>query len=84
MRDDTPTRRTRRIDTTLGWSPSCAHGGEPVPCTVLDPFAGAGTTMLAAGRLGRDSIGIELSADYIALARARLLDAAPLLAQEAQ
>lgn len=42
---------------------------------VLDPFAGTGTTMLAAERLGRDSIGIELNADYIRAAEARLKEA---------
>jgi DNA modification methylase len=58
---------------TIGWA-------EPQPCVVLDPFMGAGTTALAAERLGRNSIGIELSADYIRLAEARLKDDAPLTA----
>lgn len=48
--------------------------------TVLDPFMGAGTTALAAERLGRNSIGIELSPDYIRLAEGRLKDDAPMLA----
>jgi site-specific DNA-methyltransferase (adenine-specific) len=39
---------------------------------VLDAFAGSGTTLAVAQRLGRRSIGIELSADYIELARRRL------------
>ena len=47
--------------------------GRPVPCTVLDPFFGAGTTGLVSSRLGRDCVGIELSADYAAMARSRLL-----------
>jgi hypothetical protein len=49
---------------TLGFTPSCAHGAEPVPCTVLDPFMGSGTTALVARSLGRASVGIELNGDY--------------------
>lgn len=32
--------------------------------TVLDPFCGMGTTLLAAMRAGRNSIGVEIDADY--------------------
>jgi site-specific DNA-methyltransferase (adenine-specific) len=32
--------------------------------TVLDPFCGSGTTMVAALRSGRDSIGIEIDPEY--------------------
>ena len=35
--------------------------------TVLDPFAGTGTTLLAAQELGRKSIGFELNPEYIKL-----------------
>lgn len=42
--------------------------------TVLDPFAGSGSTLLAACSRGLNGIGIDLSPDYIALARRRLLD----------
>jgi site-specific DNA-methyltransferase (cytosine-N4-specific) len=42
---------------------------------VLDPFAGSGTTCLAAGRLGRRFAGIELNPAYLDIARARLRDA---------
>jgi len=54
------------------WEPSCACGRDRVPSTVLDPFAGSGTTLAVARRLGRRSIGIELSADYTDLARERV------------
>jgi DNA modification methylase len=57
---------------TLGWRPSCSHGLDPVPCTVLDPFAGSGTTLVVAEALGRRGIGVELSAEYLAIARRRL------------
>jgi site-specific DNA-methyltransferase (adenine-specific) len=39
---------------------------------VLDPFAGAGTTLLVAGRLGRDSVGIELNESYARMAAERI------------
>lgn len=59
---------------TIGWSPSCAcPPAEPIPCTVLDPFFGAGTTGLVAARLGRNAIGIELNPGYAEMARERIL-----------
>jgi DNA modification methylase len=39
---------------------------------VLDPFAGSGTTLAAAKRLGRHYLGIELSAEYAERVRQRL------------
>lgn len=46
---------------------------------VLDPFAGSGSTLVAAQRLGRQFVGFELDADVAATARKRLT-APPLLA----
>ncbi|MCI4345276.1 MAG: hypothetical protein L3K07_00755 [Thermoplasmata archaeon] len=43
---------------------------------VLDPFAGAGSTLVAARRLGRPSVGVELSPEYVRLAERRV-DAVP-------
>jgi hypothetical protein len=40
--------------------------------TVLDPFAGSGTTLLAAEREGFDSIGIEMNPEYCEIIRKRM------------
>ena len=40
--------------------------------TVLDPFMGTGTTLLAASRCGRNSIGVDVEASYVRMAGARL------------
>jgi DNA modification methylase len=72
-----------RTSRTVGWQPSCACNAAVVPATVLDPFAGAGTTCLVADRLGRSAIGIELNPEYGSLAHARLIDDAGLFAQVA-
>ena len=54
---------------TLGWQPSCkCLNADKVPSIVLDPFAGAGTTLLVASKLGRRSVGYELSEEYCKLA----------------
>ena len=39
---------------------------------VLDPFVGAGTTMLAAQQLGRDCIGLDRSQQYVDMANERV------------
>lgn len=39
--------------------------------TVLDPFVGTGTTMVAAAKWGRNSIGVEVSREYAAMAQRR-------------
>lgn len=45
----------------------CMEGG-----IVLDPFIGSGTTAVVARKLGRKYIGIELSPEYVRLAKDRL------------
>ena len=50
----------------------CVKAGSKKGDTVLDPFAGSGTTGLVAGKLGREFVGIELNADYIRLANERI------------
>ena len=66
-----------------GLCPKCGTRQEiaPVPCTVLDPFLGAGTTALVADRLGRYCIGIELNESYSLMAADRVRADAPLFAQ---
>ncbi len=49
--------------------------------TILDPFSGSGTIPLAADRMQRHGIGIELKADFVDLSRARIAADAPLLAE---
>lgn len=41
--------------------------------TVVDPFAGVGTTLIAAKSLGRNAVGIELSGDFHAIAANRII-----------
>jgi DNA modification methylase len=48
------------------------RAGCPVEGTVLDPFGGAGTTGLVAGRLQRNAILIELNPAYAEMARNRI------------
>lgn len=61
------------VSETVGWEPTCKCGEEAsVPCTILDPFAGAGTTPMMAEYLGRNWIGIELNEEYAEIARERI------------
>jgi DNA modification methylase len=53
----------------------CIKAGCPEGGTVLDPFAGSGTTLAVAAELGRNAIGCELNPEYIALAERRIKDA---------
>jgi DNA modification methylase len=51
------------------------------PEVVLDPFAGAGTTLVAAKKLGRHFLGFEISPEYCEIARKRIaaVEAQPTL-----
>ena len=44
---------------------------DPIPCTVLDPFGGSGTTGAVALELGRNAILCELNDDYLPLINQR-------------
>lgn len=58
---------------TVGWKPDClcpVHA--PLPCVVLDPFGGSGTTAMVARRLGRNWEIIEGNPNYALLVEDRL------------
>jgi DNA modification methylase len=58
---------------TVGWSKPCScPDAPPVPCVVLDPFGGSGTTAEVAYLAGRSSVLCELNPDYARLIEKRL------------
>lgn len=59
----------------------CIKAGCPKDGTILDPFGGAGTTGLAADRLGRHAILIEINPEYAEMARKRIQDDAGMFAR---
>ena len=61
---------------TIGWRPTCeCDAGEPVPCVVLDPFAGTATVGQVAIQHRRRFVGLDLSHPYLAeLASERLAE----------
>lgn len=82
---DNPFPQTR----TVGWKATCeclesidyTNGSAYlVPCTVLDPFGGAGTTALVAAKMGRSAILTELSPKYANMAADRIRRECALLA----
>lgn len=52
----------------------CVLAGSRTGDLVLDPFAGSGTTLKVAQRLGRRGVGIDLNPDYLRLAQQRVRD----------
>jgi DNA modification methylase len=50
----------------------CVLAGCPSGGVVFDPFMGSGTTGVVAARLGREFVGIELNAEYMAMAQRRI------------
>ena len=47
---------------------ACSHPGD----LIFDPFAGSGTTLVVAKKMGRQFLGTELSAEYVKGIQARL------------
>ena len=69
-----PNHGIRAEYNTLGWKPtcSCPEAANPVPCTVLDNFAGTATTLQVAWELGHKGVGVDLSSRYLDMAVQRL------------
>ncbi|MDD5049985.1 MAG: DNA methyltransferase [Methanoregulaceae archaeon] len=78
--------KASRAERTAGGTVGCSHPTvkplklmrylvrlvTPPGGTVLDPFAGSGTTLIAAKEEGFNFIGIELEPEYVEIAEARL------------
>lgn len=60
----------------------CIKAGSKPGDTVLDPFAGAGTTALVADKLNRMGIACELKLEYCQMSNRRCYDDAPLFADQ--
>ncbi len=64
---------------TKGWRPTCkCNAPAGGPSIVLDPFSGSGRSGLAALRLGRRYIGIELNEKYVEASRRLIEEDMPL------
>lgn len=57
---------------TAGWLPTCRCEAGSRPALVLDPFGGTGTVAQVAHEAGRDAVIIDMSREYLDLARNRL------------
>lgn len=69
-----PLRHTTTV-TMLGWEPGCTcKKAKPIPCTVLDPFFGAGTVGVVCRRYNRNYIGVEINPKNVAMAEKRIFN----------
>lgn len=71
-RDDRPAHPSPKPLSYMVWVTDRLSLGDD---TVLDPFAGSGTTLLAASQLGRKAIGVEENESYCELIAQRLANA---------
>ena len=70
----------RCLKVAAGWEAGCSCAdAEVVPCRVLEPFCGSGTTLAVAHRLGRSGLGIELNPEYVEMAERRIAKETPAL-----
>jgi DNA modification methylase len=77
-------QRLEKRTETIGWRSACTCNAKAVPCTVLDPFGGSGTTGLVADRLQRSAVLIELNPTYAAMATRRITNDCPLFMEAAE
>lgn len=74
-----PQRHVTSTETT-GWAQACkCEPAEPIPCVVLDPFVGSGTTLQVANEHGRRAIGCDLDERNLKLIRGRMELVQPLI-----
>ncbi len=57
---------------TIGWEPTCSCGASSEPGVCLDPFAGSGSTGVAAKTLGRRAVLIDIVPEFVRAAKARI------------
>jgi len=72
LMQDGATHPTQKPVALMEW----CLGFLPDAKTILDPFMGSGTTLVACQRMGRQGTGIELDPDYFAIACKRVDEAA--------
>jgi len=72
QRGKTKRRNTHPTVKPLDLMRFCVRLITPADQVVLDPFAGSGSTLIAAGLEGREYFGIELDPDHVRIAQARL------------
>ena len=53
----------------------------PEGSLILDPFAGVGSTLLAAKELGKDAVGLEISPEFARIAERRVSQMIPFAGQ---
>lgn len=67
--------KAAHLDRITGYACGCPDTTAPTrPAVVLDPFGGTGTTAMVARALGRYPVHVDLSADYLRLARWRIYE----------